>query len=595
MTYIRKNHARTGSVYLAVLGTSLIVSVLALSALALQRVQNRMLTAAADTQQAQLNAQTALELGLLTIKSDTTWRTTYSNGNWFTNRGTGIGTCSLSVTDPADANLADDPLEPVLLVGIGYSGRAEQRVQLTLDFQAKPLACLRSAVAAGDSVALTSCVLRASTSGLISANSISATATATVYGTVEATSISGTTYSGTATQISASKRPAMPDWSSVFNYYRTNGTQINFSDLPTATANNFGRNPGLEIGAAYWDGTPPLTLLGGCQISQSNNWKRSGSYSLRVQNRDAWYSGPSQRIDQFVIAGGSYYIEAWVFSASTRNFYITLYTKGTGSSASFVPGSPSPITVAANVPTKVSATLTAPSWSGNLEYAFVKIAGADSTSILDFYVDDFLVRENLTGSLIYQKALGPGVNPFGTANAQGIYWINCNNNKIVIDRSHIRGTLLLVNPGVGSCVGPGPVRWSPAVAGYPALLVDADVASNADLTIMATNNTLSENANGANFNPTGCPSDDFGQDSDTNETCASQIQGLIAVEDDLIFQSPGNSVVRGQILVGDDISASSGTLEVAYQPDSLLNPPPGFTSTYQMVRRPASGKKVVLP
>jgi imidazolonepropionase len=47
-----------------VLGTSLIVALLALSTLALQRIQNRMLTTTADIRQAQLNAEAAIELGL---------------------------------------------------------------------------------------------------------------------------------------------------------------------------------------------------------------------------------------------------------------------------------------------------------------------------------------------------------------------------------------------------------------------------------------------------------------------------------------------------------------------------------------------------
>ena len=91
---------RTGGVYIAVLGTALIVALLGMSALIGQRIQNRMLVASADIRQAQLNANTAVELALLTMKQDTNWRTTYSNGNWFVNRSTGAGTCTLNVIDP---------------------------------------------------------------------------------------------------------------------------------------------------------------------------------------------------------------------------------------------------------------------------------------------------------------------------------------------------------------------------------------------------------------------------------------------------------------------------------------------------------------
>ena len=183
------------------------------------------------------------------------------------------------------------------------------------------------------------------------------------------------------------------------------------------------------------------------------------------------------------------------------SFYISLYTKGTGA-VQFANG-PSTLAILGNW-ANVSATLTAPSWSGNLQYAFVKIAGANILSVGDFYVDDFTIRENTTGSFIYRQVLSPTLNPFGTStNSQGIYWINCNNNKLIIERSRILGTLLIVNPGTGSCVSNGPIYWSPAVAGYPALLVDADIATNANFNIYATNRVLSEKENGINYNPVG--------------------------------------------------------------------------------------------
>ena len=62
------------------LGTSLVVSMLALSAMVLQRIQNRTLAAAMDIEQSQLNAQTAVELGLFLMKQDDEWRTAMGAG-----------------------------------------------------------------------------------------------------------------------------------------------------------------------------------------------------------------------------------------------------------------------------------------------------------------------------------------------------------------------------------------------------------------------------------------------------------------------------------------------------------------------------------
>ena len=110
--------------------------------------------------------------------------------------------------------------------------------------------------------------------------------------------------------------------------------------------------------------------------------------------------------------------------------------------------------------------------------------------------------------------------------------------------------------------------------------------------ILATNRALSETENGVNYNPSGAPHDDFGTDADTNDIYRSQIRGLIAIRHDLVYQN--RSFVKGQVIVGNNIANSSGELEVDYQPDSLLNPPPGFWS-YSYSRRAMSTQKVVLP
>ena len=66
---------RQGGVYIAVLGSAMIIALLGLCALIGQRIQNRLVSASTDIRQAQLNANTAVELALLTMKQDASWRT----------------------------------------------------------------------------------------------------------------------------------------------------------------------------------------------------------------------------------------------------------------------------------------------------------------------------------------------------------------------------------------------------------------------------------------------------------------------------------------------------------------------------------------
>ena len=107
----------------------MIIALLGMCALIGQRIENRLVVASTDIRQAQLNANTAVELAMLAMKQDTNWRTTYSNGNWFTNRSTGIGTARRTSSTPSTATLSSGADDPVVITGIGYSGGAEQRVK----------------------------------------------------------------------------------------------------------------------------------------------------------------------------------------------------------------------------------------------------------------------------------------------------------------------------------------------------------------------------------------------------------------------------------------------------------------------------------
>ena len=146
---------------------------------------------------------------------------------------------------------------------------------------------------------------------------------------------------------------------------------------------------------------------------------------------------------------------------------------------------------------------------------------------------------------------------------------------------------------LGGRLAAGRVVVDRAVVGDPALLVDADTATSADFAINATNLVLSEKENGTNYNPAGASHSEFGQDADMSDIYQSEIRGLIAIEDDFTFQN--RALIRGQVLVGDDIANSSGELEIEYNPEALLNPPPGFLAPYSHQRRPASAIKAVLP
>jgi len=130
------------------------------------------------------------------------------------------------------------------------------------------------------------------------------------------------------------------------------------------------------------------------------------------------------------------------------------------------------------------------------------------------------------------EVLSPLSNPFGAnLNGEGVYVIDCLGQQVVIAESRIVATIVLVNPASGSGVQ-NAVNWEPAVANYPALLVDGSMRFEFD------NTPLSEAAVKTNFNPAGTPY--LGsEDSDKKDEYPSLIKGLVYVSGDLtVHQTP---------------------------------------------------------
>jgi hypothetical protein len=152
----RRFHRRRGVVYLFVIGTALLVSLLAMSSLMTLRARRQVVVDLRDGAQARILAQAAVETGLAKIASDDEWRTTLTHGTWATDVTFGPGKYSLEGLDPADSDLGDDESEPILLVGTGMIGRAVQMVRVTLIPEEQPLDVLDTGIHAGQTLQIQS-------------------------------------------------------------------------------------------------------------------------------------------------------------------------------------------------------------------------------------------------------------------------------------------------------------------------------------------------------------------------------------------------------------------------------------------------------
>ncbi|HVS70922.1 MAG TPA: hypothetical protein VHQ47_06680 [Phycisphaerae bacterium] len=224
-----RTRRQRGTVYIAILGLSILVAVIGLGGIALSRAQGRARDLQADTDEARGYAMDAVELARTLINADANWRTDYSNGNWFTNQSWGNGSFTLNVTDPAGAlNNADT--DPVTVTGTGMKGQAVQRIQVTLVPVLTPYSCMYAALCTGGLLSLNNTTVIGA-GALISSNTSITTGNATVYPSAEsAGAVLGSTFYANVTSL-ATPRTLPP--SNVFDYYNANGTTIAYSSLPS--------------------------------------------------------------------------------------------------------------------------------------------------------------------------------------------------------------------------------------------------------------------------------------------------------------------------------------------------------------------------
>jgi hypothetical protein len=108
--------------------------------------------------------------------------------------------------------------------------------------------------------------------------------------------------------------------------------------------------------------------------------------------------------------------------------------------------------------------------------------------------------------------------------------------------------------------------------------------------------TLSEAAEGTNFNPSGVPYLG-GTDSDTSDSYPSEIDGLVHVKGTLVMDQ--GSLVRGAIIcesaAGTNAVDIKSNVSVVYDPTLYASPPMGYTKSVTMSLQPGSWKQVVGP
>ncbi len=240
-------------------------------------------------------------------------------------------------------------------------------------------------------------------------------------------------------------------------------------------------------------------------------------------------------------------------------------------------------------------TITGDAWAaGDIDLGVSGTALANQTpgkempaeaTVFDYYLSKG-TRVNI-GSIPLQTisdlVMSPTNNPYGTeTNPLGIYVIDCQESDLLIQDARIHGTLVILNAGSGTRIDKD-IHWEPAVANYPALMVQGNLEMR-----WHAEHLLSENLRGVNFNPAHSPYQGV-SDSDMTDEYTAVIKGLIYISGDLAITYTCN--LEGMVLVGGTAEVTKG-LTLTYDSKFLNYPPPGFAKGAVMQIVPGTWTRV---
>jgi hypothetical protein len=115
---------RRATVYAAVLGVSLIITIIGLSAIAATRVRNREAALVADAAKARFYAQSYIDLTIFRLRADPTWRAKILSNVWSADEALAEAILAYKLVDENDGLLLGDDTQPVRLHAKATVGKA---------------------------------------------------------------------------------------------------------------------------------------------------------------------------------------------------------------------------------------------------------------------------------------------------------------------------------------------------------------------------------------------------------------------------------------------------------------------------------------
>jgi hypothetical protein len=241
---------RNGTIYLAVLGVALIVSVFGAAAIHIARIELHHAVSADEMARARLAAQSGIEYAISMINTYDGWREICDNGDEITfanadprNKLAGTGAFSLTLTDNngdeddelGDGDLDDNDQDAVTLRSVGTAGGATSVVEVLLMPAGLGLDCLSSGLHGDARVKFDNDMTMPSVSSnsnieVKSGKTLTVAKYAWARGPITGTINPNTPTTRLPNQPISREMPD-PDRENVFRYYMDNGTWIDVDSL----------------------------------------------------------------------------------------------------------------------------------------------------------------------------------------------------------------------------------------------------------------------------------------------------------------------------------------------------------------------------
>jgi hypothetical protein len=333
----KDSQSRRGSVYVAVLGVSIIVAVISIASVHVARIEVREATALDDMARARLSARSGVECALAKLKADNLWRTTHASGvaNVLAGLSTLLGTGSNSYTlVDSDGNLNDNTDDTVTLRCVGTAGNARHVIEVMLAPTGEGLGCLSAAIHTNEDADVDASLTTnqtVSANGTINCNGGSINGNAQACGAIGPPGrVSGTSSSGmTALQ--------MPDSTGVFEYYTTMGTPISYASLSggviervvlSATNNPYGTGVTNPQGIYIIDCQGGNVTIRNCRIVGTLVFRNVGAY-VQLSNSVNW--------EPYVANFPAMMVEGSLILSSPQNQALSEVTNATNFNPSHTP------------------------------------------------------------------------------------------------------------------------------------------------------------------------------------------------------------------------------------------------------------------